>query len=172
MPKSGAAAGGGKSGAAGRKVKPGAPKLINIADLKSVPPKGTLIYFTAQQWKEATSAIRIGKAVPKFGPRLVFFPFPDGGGVIQYSCISQPCEICLGRMTFDQEQGLGFECFCRPDPKCPSNPPPPPGAGCRLVISLRPRLLIDCAPTSCRGRCTLGAAGQLGQIVITCICGP
>ena len=111
----------------------GAPLIINIADVKETPPEGTLIHFTAEQWEGAIRDIPVGKALPKVGSRLTFYPLPDGGGVVSGDCISMPCEICRIRMRFDPETGqLFFECLCRPDPNCPEEPPvPPPSSVCQ-----------------------------------------
>lgn len=152
-----------------------APRLVNVAAVKSTPREGTLIHFTAEQWKAATKGIPIGKAVPKMGARLNFYPTPDGGGLVQGDCIAMPCEICRARMRFDPQTGeLFYECLCRPDPHCPEDPPPPPASNlCRFAIRVGGQPRIGCVSNGCGQRCRLTAVSQQGgRWVITCACRP
>src|SRR5262245_41812148 len=121
-----------------------APRLVNIASVKSVPSKGTLLHFTAEQWKQATKGIPSGKAVPKYGIRLAYYPLPDDDGIGQVECVQGPCEICAVRPRLTPNGELVFECRCRPDPRCPPEPgAPPAGTACELVVGTRP-IRIHC----------------------------
>ena len=148
-----------------------APRLVNIAELKGIPREGTLIHFTAEQWKHALQRIATGKAVPKYGLRLAYYPLPDGGGVVQPDCVVNPCEICKVRMRWIPNEGLTFECACRPDPKCPDGHPPPPVSNlCRFVVNTTGWIRIDCQSQGCAGRCRFQAVHQGSQILIVCAC--
>jgi hypothetical protein len=151
-----------------------APRIINVAAIKSTPREGTLIHFTEAQWKGALKGIPVGKALPKRGSRLLFTPLPDGGGLVQGDCISMPCEICRIRMRFDPETGmLGFECLCRPDPNCPEDPPlPAPSSLCRLVIRVGVGPVIRCVSNGCTLNCRLTVVRQGQRLVIACVCRP
>lgn len=150
------------------------PRLINVAEVKATPREGTLIHFTEEQWKAAIREIPTGKALPKVGTRLTFYPLPDGGGVIGGDCIQMPCELCRVRQVFDPKGGqLIFDCQCRPDPRCPEDPPPPPPPPtslCRLVIQVGSRPLISCQSNGCQQRCRLTGVRQGGRWIITCAC--
>jgi hypothetical protein len=157
-------------------VPPKAPRVINVADIKSTPREGTLIHFTEAQWKGAVKGIPVGKALPKRGSRLLFTPLPDGGGFVQGDCISMPCEICRSRMRFDPKTGmLIFECLCRPDPNCPEDPPPtiPPTSNlCQLRIRVGVGPVIRCDSNGCTQHCRLTIVRQGQRFVIACVCRP
>ena len=163
MPKTGSPA------SAGTGSKP--PRMVNVESIKSTPPAGTLIHFSKEQWESAIRDIPKGKAIPKYGARLYYYPLPDGGGAVQGDCIQAPCEICRLRQRFDPQTGeLIFECQCRRDPHCPEDPPPPVATGlCRLVIQTNP-VRIGCVSNGCNRRCRVAIVRSGQRFVITCVC--
>ncbi|HEX3131401.1 MAG TPA: hypothetical protein VH394_28950 [Thermoanaerobaculia bacterium] len=165
MPKTGSPA------SAGKGPKP--PRIVNVESIKATPPAGTLIHFSKEQWASAIRDIPQGKALPKYGSRLAYYPLPDGGGALQGDCIQNPCEICRFRQRFDpQTMQLVFECLCRPDPHCPEDPPPPPPPAsnvCRLVVQVNP-VRIFCASNGCNRTCRVSIVRDGQRFVITCAC--
>lgn len=164
MPKTGSPA------PAGKGPKP--PRMVNVESIKSTPPAGTLIHFSKEQWEAATRDIPKGKAIPKYGVRLYYYPLPDSGGAAQGDCIQGPCEICRLRQRFDPATGqLIFECQCRRDPNCVEDPPSTlPGSNqCRIAIQLNP-VRIVCVSNGCTRRCRIAIVRDGQRFVITCVC--
>jgi hypothetical protein len=58
---------------------PRVPPIRNIVEIKGALREGTLVHFTAEQWKELLSGIEVGRAKPKYGTGLEAYPIPDGG---------------------------------------------------------------------------------------------
>src|SRR5688572_8424733 len=90
------------------------PVVRNLAELSGPIPKGDLlIHCTEEQWTKLKRGIPLGKAVPKYGPRLEFIPNPDGGGMINFQCNPGEGQVCIA-IAKPAPGGIVFECRCRP----------------------------------------------------------
>lgn len=153
-----------------------APRIQNILYIGRTFREGTLIHFTAQQWKQMTSRIHPGKGVPKYGVALEYYPIPDGGVITQPICNPNVCETCNIRVTgFGAGGTMTVECRCRRDPRCPDLPSSSPGTMsnlCRLVIRRTGMTLnpILCISQGCNGQCRLRAVRQGNRYLLGCWC--
>jgi hypothetical protein len=145
-------------------------------DVKGPLRKGTLLHFTAQQWKQAIARIPEGKQLPKQGLRLEAYPIPGEDVLVEPICVSGPCEICRARTRPGPEGPISFDCACRRDPRCPEDRLPPPGqsaSACSLVIHRTGGFIrIGCQDqgcTSARG-CRLQFVRSGFRYVLTCVC--
>lgn len=152
---------------------PRVPAIRNIVDIKGPVRAGTLVHFSAEQWKELMSGIELGRAKPKYGAGLEAYPIPGGGVVAQPLCIEGPCEKCRARVVGFGPQGEAvFECQCvrdDRDPTCRDRPTPTPSPLCRLVVRGRP-LRLECDSTGCSGTCRVSAVRDGARWVISCAC--
>ena len=155
---------------------PKVKKIVNLGDLPAKWEDGTLIHFTATQWKSLTKDIPIVKTTPKYGAGMEAYPIPDGDYIGQPTCIQGPCEICRSRVTgFGPEGIMTFECQCRRDTqKCPDLPDGGPSAGsCSLAFQRRGAagFQLVCRSQNCTRTCHLRARVLgTGQWLIFCQC--
>jgi hypothetical protein len=152
------------------------PTIRNVMEIKAPVKEGTLLHFTAAQWKQAISRIPVGRRLPKQGMFLEAYPIPDGDVLAQPDCVPGPCEICRVRMVPGRDGLIAMDCQCRRDPNCPPEPssPPPSVNRCRLAIGrIGGSIRIFCENQGCtspRG-CRLTAVRTGGRYIITCACG-
>lgn len=152
-----------------RRIRP--PRIRNITAIRGPIRSRTLIHFSKEQWEQAIAEIPRGKAIPKHGICLECYPIPGGDVVAQPNCIQNPCEICRVRTRFSRTGEMTFDCLCRPDPRCPSDPVPPIQSNlCALGIERRPVIRIVCRSQGCNRTCRLTSARQNGRILILCRC--
>lgn len=151
-------------------VKP--PRLRNIQNIKGPLREGTLIHFSKKQWEKIIKGVPMGKAVPKYGVALECYPIPGGDVVGQPNCIQNPCEICRARVAGISPDGvLTFECLCKQDPNCPTEPVPPIiTPQCSLAIDARRLRPIYCRNNGCRRTCRLTFVRQGTHWILTCHC--
>ena len=153
---------------------PKAPRLRNISEVKGPLHQGTLIHFSAKQWKQMTARIPVEKGMPTPGLGLDCYPIPGGDVIVQPTCIANPCETCKIKVSGVYPDGrIGFDCQCQRDPDCIDNrnPPPPPPPNCALdILTTGGRIRIRCRSQGCSGRCRLRATQQDGRFVIACLC--
>jgi hypothetical protein len=152
--------------------------IRNVMEIRGPWKEGTLLHFTAAQWKQAVSRIPAGNRLPKYGMFLEAYPVPGEDMIVQPVCVQGPCEICRVRMAPGPRGPIFFDCQCRRDPACPPEDPPgtppPPTNLCRLVIR-RTGFTIGFACesqgcTSPRG-CRLTVVRSGFRFIITCACG-
>jgi hypothetical protein len=93
------------------------PLIRNVLEIKAPVKDGTLLHFTAAQWKQATARIPVGKRLPKQGLFLEAYPIPGEDVIVQPNCVQGPCEICRVRMTPGPRGPIIFDCQCRRDPR-------------------------------------------------------
>ena len=144
-------------------------QVVNILNVKGPLKAGTYLHFTAEQWKQATAKLESGKAVPKFGLRVAYFPFPDGGVIVQADCVQGKCEIdCMVRTRFTPDREFIFDCRCKRDPAC-LNEPDPRTPKCALKIV--PGRGLQCVSQGCTGRCKItNIPIPGGRGLIVCVC--
>jgi hypothetical protein len=101
-------------------------------EIRAPVKEGTLLHFTAAQWKQAISRIPVGRRLPKQGMFLEAYPIPDGDVLAQPDCVPGPCEICRVRMVPGRDGLIAMDCQGgRFVIACACGRPPSPGGGKR-----------------------------------------
>ena len=165
---------------------PRPPRLTNVADIKGPPRSGTLIHFTAEQWKQATARMRFKdvKRLPKHAVPLALHPFADGGVAIEPHCneAGENCRPSFRHQVLPDGHKISIGCLC--DPGDPPRLAPPPGCETELQIfpprgrRLLPDLRFVCVntglcPTTCGWmRIPQRQRSGIWITVIACACSP
>jgi hypothetical protein len=162
---------------AARRPKITVPAIRNVMEIKGPVKEGTLLHFTAAQWKQAIARIPVGRRLPKHGLFLEAYPIPGEDVIVEPHCAPGPCEICRVRMIPGRDGPILMECQCLRDPRCPEDPPSPPQPSahlCRLVIRrVGTSIRLVCESQGCtspRG-CRLTVVRMGIRFIITCACG-
>jgi hypothetical protein len=150
-------------------------QVRNILGVKASLQARTYLHFTARQWKQATEKIPSGKAVPKYGLRLAYFPFPDGGVIVQGDCVPGKCETdCMIRIRRGPEGEFTFSCRCKRDPACLENGGgggKPGGGTPKCELRLLPGRGFRCLSQGCTGSCKMSSVTiPGGRGLIVCVC--